>query len=487
MRYLDYLAESAAFLCRIDMNTLVNKYRQIYAQYYRVIAVVLCLYGAVLLAVAVFFPQHVVSVIVFGITLILVVQSITTFYLMTYAWNRPSREMEYRSPENFSKPMFSFTAIIPARHEKEVIQKTIESVAKIAYPESLKEIIVVCTPDDTETISEVKKCIKNNSRSRIKLITYNTEPINKPHSLNFGFSHCQSDIVVVFDAEDEPHKDIYSVVNTVFCQQKVDVVQSGVQLMDVYSRWYSLFNVLEYYFWFKSFLQFMSQLGLIPLGGNTVFFKTECLRSIGGWDAGSLTEDADIGIRLSALGKKIRVVYDETHATHEETPETIGSFIRQRTRWNQGFLQVLQKGEWKKLPHIRQQILAIALLGWPIVQAILLVYLPIAFYFMATQKIILLVALFSAVPLYLLLLQLVVMAVGYLLFCRNFSVPVKILSFIQLVVGFIPYQIILGLSSFRAIGRFLRGNVSWEKTMHANLHRIDTRSSKTSFHFGNAS
>src|SRR5260221_3707245 len=131
--------------------------------------------------------------------------------------------------------------------------------------------------------------------------------------------------------------------------EPVAVVQGGVQLMNYQSKWYSVLNVLEYFFWFKSRLHYHARLGMTPLGGNTVFFTREVLQRVGGWDQRNLTEDADIGIRISRLGEPIRVVYDDRYVTREETPPTLSQFSKQRTRWSQGILQTLLKGEWKQL------------------------------------------------------------------------------------------------------------------------------------------
>ena len=65
-------------------------------------------------------------------------------------------------------------------------------------------------------------------------------------------------------------------------QEGVNVVQSGVQLMNYESNWYSTLNVLEYFFWFKSRLHYHARVGMTPLGGNTVFVRTDVLRAVGG-------------------------------------------------------------------------------------------------------------------------------------------------------------------------------------------------------------
>lgn len=121
-------------------------------------------------------------------------------------------------------------------------------------------------------------------------------------------------------------------------------------------------------------MHYHASVGMVPLGGNTVFIQRDLLEQLGGWDERCLTEDADIGIRLSAQGVPVRVVYDDMYVTREETPPTVEQFVRQRTRWNQGFLQVLKKGDWLRLPNWRQRLLALYTLAFPLIQALMLIY-----------------------------------------------------------------------------------------------------------------
>ena len=53
---------------------------------------------------------------------------------------------------------------------------------------------------------------------------------------------------------------------------------------------------------------------------------------------------ARLGVRLSALGARTAVFYEPDLVTREECPPTLRAFVRQRTRWNQGYLQTLCRG-----------------------------------------------------------------------------------------------------------------------------------------------
>ena len=79
------------------------------------------------------------------------VQAAHTLYLQLYTWNRPSSGS--RAPVEFISPRLSFTVMLPARHEEDVIAGTIERVARADYPADLIQILVICSVDDQGTIS----------------------------------------------------------------------------------------------------------------------------------------------------------------------------------------------------------------------------------------------------------------------------------------------------------------------------------------------
>lgn len=377
----------------------------------------------------------------------------------------------FKSPKKIISPLLTFTALIPVRHEEVVIRDTILAVSNMVYPEHMKEIIVICSDDDKGTIHKVNDVIKEIGKRNISLHIYSEPPINKPHALNYALQYAKNDVIAVFDAEDEPHKKLYEIINTVMIQKKSDVVQSGVQLMNYKSNWFSVFNVLEYYFWFKSSLPFFANQGVIPLGGNTIFFKRETLKKVGGWDPKCLAEDADIGIRLSQIGAKINVIYDEEHATREETPPDLQQFIKQRTRWIQGFIQVLNKKEWKKLPSFTHKILALYILTISRAQALFLVYIPFSIFMIIMVKIPLTIALISILPLYILIIQIAIYNIGLYEFTTQYKIKYSIFVPLNIVLTFFPYQVILSYCAMRAIFRNLKKNNSWEKTKHTNAHR----------------
>jgi len=405
------------------------------------------------------------------LSLILFGQSLFSIYLMVYSWEQPERLAASSGPQSFLPPRLSFSVLLPARHEEKVIFETIRSVVESDYPKSLLEVVVICHEDDAATIYEARRAMRDLGATNVHLETFACGPISKPHGLNVGFQRTSGDVITIFDAEDDIDSSIFNVVNTVMQEEEVGIVQAGVQLMNFRDHWFGIHNVLEYYFWFKSRLHYYAGVGVVPLAGNTVFVRADLLNRVGGWDDYCLTEDADIGIRLSALGEPIRVVYDSQHVTREETPESVGALIRQRTRWHQGFLQVLRKKTWRELPTVGQRLLAFFTLSQPLFQALLTLLWPLSIAAGLWLKLPMSLTMASFLPLYALAFQFLITMVGAFSFTGEYRERVPLLLPITMLVTFLPYQWILGLSSVRAVYRELRRETDWEKTTHVGAHR----------------
>jgi hypothetical protein len=138
--------------------------------------------------------------------------------------------------------------------------------------------------------------------------------------------------------------------------------------------------------------------------------------------------------------------------TQEEAPASLRALFKQRTRWNQGFLQVLRKGEWRRLPTRRQRLLARYTLAMPFLQAFTGLLIPLSLAAIVLLSLPVLAALLSYLPL---IPTIMVVAVDY----------------VRLVLGALPYHALLAAAAVRAVARELRGERGWEKTAHVGAHR----------------
>ncbi len=412
-----------------------------------------------------------IAYLLLAISILLFAQSAFSLYLMLYTWDTSERLLSTNAPLSFLAPRYSFSVLLPARHEEAVIYQTIKSICAANYPAHLLEVVVICHVDDHGTVAEAQRAIYDLRLSSVRVVTFNDGPINKPHGLNVGMRSTSHQVVTVFDAEDDIDRNIFNMINTVMIKEGVGVVQGGVQLMNFKDHWFGIHNCLEYFFWFKSRLHFHARVGMIPLGGNTVFIRRDLLQRVNGWDEHCLTEDADIGLRLSVLGEPIRVIYDAQHVTREETPDTISSFIKQRTRWQQGFLQILWKGTWREMPHFWQRALAGYTLSYPYFQAMLTVLIPLTLIEIFLLKEPVIITMLSFLPLYTLALQLIISIVGAFLFTHEYKNKFSLVNLLMMIITFLPYQWMLGISAIRGTYREVFKQNNWEKTTHRGAHR----------------
>jgi cellulose synthase/poly-beta-1,6-N-acetylglucosamine synthase-like glycosyltransferase len=415
--------------------------------------------------------SYVLGALFVAVTVLISAQAIFNIRLRLFIWEDPDRAWLNRAPTSYREPQLSFTILLPARHEEDVYRETIQKIYDLNYPNNLMQVVAICREDDPGTIAEAMAKVEELQDANLQLLIFNDKPINKPHGLNLGLKVAQNDVVTIFDAEDEPHPDILNIINTIMVDDEVDAVQSGVQLMNHNTRWFCFLNVLEYFFWFKSALHFFARIGMTPLGGNTVFVRRELMEKLGGWDEYCLTEDAEIGIRLSVGDGRVRVIYDDAFVTREETPTSIGEFVRQRTRWNQGFIQILFKGDWLRLETFRQRALAFYVLVMPEVQALLTLMIPVSLFTVLFVRIQVWLAMLTFLPLACLVLSIFLELAGLREFKRAHQRSWSWREAAVLILSYFPYQWLLGVSAVRAVYRQLIGMSNWEKTAHTGQHR----------------
>ena len=412
------------------------------------------------------------SAVLLFVSLVLMAAAAITLWWMMHAWRTPETLEATAFAEPDGEHRLSFSLLVPARHEEAVLEHTVEQMLRIDHPDF--DIVVIVGHDDPGTAAIAHR-LATVHPDRVKVVTDHHERKNKPRAMNTALPHCRGEIIGVFDAEDIVHPELLTHVDFAFHRdegdgRRTDVVQGGVQLMNFESSWYALRNCLEYFFWFRSRLHLHARKGFIPLGGNTVFVRADLLRATGGWDGDCLAEDCDLGVRLSSGGAKVQVAYHAALVTREETPGSLVALYKQRTRWNQGFLQVLRKGEWRRLPGFGQRVLARYTLTTPFVQAFSGVAVPIGAGVAVAGGIPLPAALFAWLPVLPMAAMTAFECAALHDFGKQYRVRIRLRHYAQLVIGTPVYSLVLGAAAVRAVWREYTGRNDWELTSHVGAH-----------------
>ncbi|RJQ79740.1 glycosyltransferase [Pseudonocardiaceae bacterium YIM PH 21723] len=401
------------------------------------------------------------------ISIVLFVIAIANLYWTLHAWRTPANLRNTTFPAPDGDHSLSFSILIPARYEEAVLEHTVTQLLQSGHPDI--EILLIIGHDDFGT-AEVADWLAYKYPDKVRVIVDTNKRKNKPKALNTALPYCRGDIVGVFDAEDLVHPDLLTHVDYAFRATNATVVQGGVQLINFHSSWYSLRNCLEYFFWFRSRLHLQAEAGFIPLGGNTVFVRTDTLNQIGGWDPSCLAEDCELGVRLSSRGHKVVVAYDAVLVTREETPDSAASFFRQRTRWNQGFMQVFRKGDWRRIASFRQRALARFTLASPFLQAFTGLAAPVGLIVALVLHLPVWVTLLSFLPGIPTLAQLAFEAAGLHDLGKLYNLKIERAHYVKLVVAAPLYTLVLAGAALRAIARELVGRRDWELTRHVGAH-----------------
>ncbi|KHL01963.1 glycosyltransferase [Sinomonas humi] len=391
-----------------------------------------------------------------------------TLWWMLHAWRTPENYESTSFPGDGLPTAHSFSVIVPCRDEPyEVMAATVQRLLNQTH--GRVEIVVSVGDDDVETAERAWMLAALYPR-HVK-VSVNGDPVkNKPRQLNSALRFCTGDIVGIIDAESLTAPGLLARIDATFQLTSADVVQGAVHLVNYRSRWFTLRNCLEYRIWFRSRLHGHANSGFIPLGGNTVFVWRHLLEQIEGWDGDCLAEDCEIGVRLSAMGKHVVCLYDPALTTLEEAPTTVKAFVKQRTRWSLGFMQVLAKGDWKKLPTWQRRLSG----WWTLVQqyaiALAGVLLPVAFVTAVACSLPTGIVMVTYVPLIPLMLTVVFEVLVLREFGRDMNFKIGLRDYLLLVVSTPFYQALLLYSAMAAAVKFQRRNFSWDKTPHAGTH-----------------
>ncbi|WP_339741525.1 glycosyltransferase [uncultured Maricaulis sp.] len=266
--------------------------------------------------------------------------------------------------------------IIALYRESAVLPVLVSALEAIDYPADRLEIRLALEADDSETIAAAR-ALDLDQKYRIVLIPEGG-PRTKPRALNYALRFCSGEIVTIHDAEDRPHPRQLRTAAESFAAAGPELacLQAPLNWFNRAECWLTRQFALEYAAHFHTLLPLYARLRWpLPLGGTSNHFRTAALRRAGGWDAWNVTEDADLGFRLHALGYRCDII---APLTLEEAPTRVWPWVCQRTRWLKGYAQTLAvHSRPSGLPEQRQSHFALTLtLGAALISA--LAHAPLA-------------------------------------------------------------------------------------------------------------
>jgi len=248
-----------------------------------------------------------------------------------------------------------YTILVPVYRESNIVAQLVGNLGGIDYPVEKLEVLVLMEEDDDETRAAFDAA---SPPAHFQVVTVPAgTPKTKPRACNVGLAFATGELLVIYDAEDAPEPDQLKKAVLAFRHggDALVCVQAALSYFNATENLLTRMFTLEYNSWFDYMLPGLDVLELpIPLGGTSNHFRVDALQELGGWDPYNVTEDADLGIRASALGYRVGVV---NSTTFEEANTSIPNFVRQRSRWIKGYMQT-------SLVHSRDPIALVRRIGF---------------------------------------------------------------------------------------------------------------------------
>ena len=242
---------------------------------------------------------------------------------------------EVNALDERSLPVYSI--LLPMYHESATLPQIAQALRSLDYPLSKLDIKLILEQDDDETINTAKELGLEGIFEIIRVP--DSLPKTKPKACNYALHFCRGELATIYDGEDAPEPDQLKKVVIAFqkAPENTAVIQARLNYFNVAENWLTRMFTMEYSLWFDFYLPALDALRIpIPLGGTSNHFKMHVLREMEGWDPYNVTEDCDLGVRLTQRFYRVGVV---NSTTYEEANNSIPNWIRQRSRWLKGYMQ----------------------------------------------------------------------------------------------------------------------------------------------------
>lgn len=258
--------------------------------------------------------------------------------ILAGALSRPALMLSGPSKAKTIWPVY--TVLVAVYREPLAVKQLVAALKGLDYPKRQLDIQILIEDSDEETLDALN-ALKLKSHFRIVPVPEGSVQ-TKPRALNYGLSLAKGQYVCIYDAEDQMHTGQLKAAVRAFQragQEKLACVQAPLVPHNGGESWIARQFELEYLVHFGLVVPGLAALRLpVMLGGTSNHFRRSILEEVGGWDPFNVTEDADLGLRLSAAGYRIGMI---APPTFEEAPVGRKQWVGQRSRWIKGFIQTL--------------------------------------------------------------------------------------------------------------------------------------------------
>jgi len=235
------------------------------------------------------------------------------------------------------------TVQLPVFNEMHVVDRLLDSVARLDYPRDKLQIQVL--DDSTDETTEISKA----GVERLRAAGFDAEWIHredrtgyKAGALENGTRSAKGDFLFILDADFVPEPDVLQQIVHYFTDERIGMIQTRWGHLN---RTYNLLTRVQAMF-LDGHLELeqtaRNRSGrFFTFNGTAGIWRKSCIADAGGWEHDTLTEDMDLSYRAQLKGW--RFIFLNDVETPAELPVDMDGFKSQQHRWTKGSIQVCKK------------------------------------------------------------------------------------------------------------------------------------------------
>jgi len=256
----------------------------------------------------------------------------SVFLILVYVDKDEEFKREKSSTQLDQFPLVS--VLVPAYNEEKTILGTLDSVRKIDYPIEKLDVIVINDGSTDGTKEKIKKFIAEHNLSHFTLLSH--ENRGKAASMNRALEMAKGEFFACLDADSFVDSDTLRKMLALYYKENDENLIVITPAMKVHQPK----NLLQKVQWIEYLIMILigrlsSQLdSLYVAPGPFSLYKTNVIRSLGGFDENTLAEDQEIAYRLQDKQYRLKQCFDGF--VHTTSPGKLVPFYKQRRRWYLG-------------------------------------------------------------------------------------------------------------------------------------------------------
>lgn len=226
--------------------------------------------------------------------------------------------------------------VVAFRNEQDSLPRLLSSLDALSYE---AERLSICLVDDASTDASTGLAVAwSRERANVQLIVLE-ENAGKAEALNRALASAagRPEVIVVYDADQYPRSDSLHRLIAPFVDQRTEAVCGYRRPVFHKINAIVAYGCLEA--WTQQLVNLAAKevLSLDPptMGGNCAY-RRSALERIGGFPAGSFSEDVEVSLALTGSGGRTRFVRDAV-ADHI-VADSLRHYLNQRLRWSRGLM-----------------------------------------------------------------------------------------------------------------------------------------------------